>query len=79
MDVVQLANEEGVYYHTLLVTGFDDTGYLVSAHTNDALDRPLSTYTYADARFLHIEGVRMQIPDRYRPDCFRDFIAGRRI
>ena len=78
-DVVQLANEEGVYYHTLLVTGFDDTGYLVSAHTNDALDRPLSTYTYADARFLHIEGVRMQIPDRYRPDCFRDFIAGRRI
>ncbi len=78
-DVVQLANEDGVYYHTLLVTGFDDTGYLVSAHTNDALDRPLSTYTYAAARFLHIEGVRMQIPDRYRSNCFRDFIAGRRI
>jgi len=78
-DVVQLANEAGVYYHTLLVTGFDETGYLVSAHTNDALNRPLSTYTYADARFLHIEGVRMQIPDRYRPNCFLDFIAGRRI
>ena len=78
-DVVQLANAEGVYYHTLLVTGFDESGYLVSAHTNDALDRPLETYTYADARFLHIEGVRMQIPDRYRPNCFPDFIAGRRL
>ncbi len=78
-DAVQLANEEGVYYHTLLITGEDESGYLVSAHTNDALDRPLASYSYADSRILHIEGVRLRIPERYRPNCFRDFIAGRRI
>lgn len=78
-DVIQLANEEGVYYHTVLVTGFDETGYLVSAHSNDALNRPLASYTNASARYLHILGIRMEIPDRYRPDCFRDFIEGRRI
>ena len=78
-DVVQLTNEEGAFYHTLLVTGSDGTGYLVSAHSDDARNRPLSTYRYASARFLHILGVRMQIPDRYRPDCFMDFISGRRL
>lgn len=31
---------------------------LVAAHTDDALDRPLSTYQYDVARFLHIDGVR---------------------
>ena len=61
-DVVQLANMSGIFYHSLLVTGFGNGGeILVSAQSNDALDRPLSTYTYAASRFLHVEGVRAQI------------------
>ena len=31
---------------------------LLAAHSFDALDRPLSAYAYAQARALHIEGVR---------------------
>lgn len=58
-DVVQLQNEEGKFYHTLLITGFTDNDILVSAHTNDALDRPLSSYNYAALRILHILGARL--------------------
>ena len=32
--------------------------FLVAAHTYDALDRPLSSYIYDTARFIHIDGVR---------------------
>lgn len=78
-DVIQLADETGDYYHTLIVTGFDGEEILISAHTNDSLDRALSTYDYATARFLHIEGVRIEVPGRYAPNCFMNLIAGRRI
>ena len=41
-DVVQLANSRGQFYHSLLVTGFGRSGeILISAQSNDALDRPL--------------------------------------
>jgi len=76
-DIIQLGRSQSDYYHTLIVTGFADNDYLVSAHTNDALDRPLSSYTYETARFLRIEGVRVPISDR--PECFEDLINGRAI
>ena len=75
-DVIQLGRTDGTYYHTLIVTGFDENGYLISAHSDDALDRPLSTYNYGTARFLHIEGIRISLSDRYAPDCFENFING---
>lgn len=78
-DVIQLADESGDYYHTLIITGFDGDEILVSAHSNDALDRPLQTYMYASARFLHILGVRIDVPSRFIPNCYRNLIAGRRI
>ncbi len=55
-DIVQLANN-GDYYHSPVITAVHPT-ILVAAHSYDALDRPLDSYTYETARFLHIEGVR---------------------
>lgn len=78
-DVIQLMREDGVFYHSLLVTGFDDNGYLVSSHSNNALNRPLSSYNYAAARYLHIEGIRIAVSDIYAPDCFDALIAGIKI
>ena len=72
-DVVQLADESGDFYHTLLITGFSEGQTLVSAHTNDALDKPLSTYNYTSLRYIHIEGVRMEIGN---DNCFFDLIEG---
>lgn len=72
-DVIQLGNAEGDWYHSLIVTGERNGGYLVSAHSDDSLDRPLSTYRFYRARFLRVGGVRFSIPDKYAPDCGEDF------
>lgn len=57
-DIVQLGKRDGTYYHSPVVTAVTPT-VLVAAHTYDALDRPLSSYDYEIARFLHIAGVRI--------------------
>ncbi|MBQ1230697.1 MAG: amidase domain-containing protein [Clostridia bacterium] len=62
-DVIQYANARGDWYHTVMITGIADGEILVSAQSNDALDRPLSSYSYANARFLHLEGVRIELND----------------
>ena len=56
-DVIQLGDGTGQFYHCLLVLhpGPDPR---VAAHDVDSLDRPLSDYAYAIARYLRIEGVR---------------------
>lgn len=56
-DIVQLGTANGDFYHSPFITATTPT-ILVAAHTFDALDRPLSTYTFDRARFLHIDGVR---------------------
>ena len=58
-DIIQLRNSIGNYYHTLVISGFTDNDILVCAHTDDALDRPLSTYNYASLRVIHIDGARL--------------------
>ncbi len=55
-DIVQLGRN-GMFYHSPFITSVTPT-ILVAAHTFDALDRPLSSYQYETARFLHIDGVR---------------------
>ena len=72
-DVVQLADDTGDFYHTLLITGFSEGKTLVSAHTNDALNKPLSEYNYASLRYIHIEGIRIEVAD---DNCFSDLIEG---
>lgn len=56
-DIVQLGTSGGDYYHSPVITAVSP-GILVAAHTFDALDRPLSSYNYSRARFIHIDGVR---------------------
>lgn len=72
-DVVQLADDTGDFYHSLLVSAVLPQELLLSAHTNDALNRPLSSYEYAAVRFIHIEGVRVAYPDY---GCYRDLVEG---
>ena len=72
-DVIQLANRQGDFYHTLLVSGFSGEMPLVAAHSIDAFDRPLSAYSFATARYLHILGVRVPIT---LPDCYEALLSG---
>ena len=56
-DIVQLGNRYGDYYHSPVITSVFPT-ILVAAHSFDVLDKPLSSYNYYSARFIHITGVR---------------------
>ncbi|MCH5270217.1 MAG: amidase domain-containing protein [Lachnospiraceae bacterium] len=58
-DIVQFGTESGGFYHSPVITAVMPA-ILVAAHTYDALDRPLTSYTYELVRFLHIEGVRIK-------------------
>jgi hypothetical protein len=73
-DVIQLGRTEDGYYHTLLIVGFADNTYLVAAQSDDAYERPLDTYNYDYARFIHIEGVRFDAIDS--GECFLPLLSG---
>lgn len=57
-DVVQLGTSAGDFYHSPVVVGFRRGEILVAAHTYDAFNKPLSSYNFAQARGIHILGVR---------------------
>lgn len=67
-DIIQLQNENDVFYHTLVITKIEDGEIYICANSVDSLDRALSTYTYKSARLIHILGVRYDT--RYIIDCF---------
>lgn len=56
-DIVQLGKNDGSFYHSPVITSVSPV-ILVAAHSFDALNRPLYSYTYDVARFIHIDGVR---------------------
>lgn len=56
-DIVQLGNAYE-YYHSPVIVHVQDGHIFVAAHSYDAYMRPLDSYTYERARFLHIQGVR---------------------
>lgn len=57
-DIVQLGTSNGHFYHSPVIIATTPT-ILVAAHTDDSLNRPLFSYTYDVARFIHIDGVRV--------------------
>ena len=76
-DIIQLGNEDGTYYHSLIITGVQGNTFLVAAHNNDVFNRRLSTYRYDRIRYLHIQGVRLVIADTN--SCFEALYAGTSI
>ena len=57
-DVVQLGKATGDFYHSPVVVGFRRGQILIAAHSYDAYNRPLSSYSYEKVRGIHILGVR---------------------
>ena len=62
-DIIQLSFDGATYQHSPVVvsTGWPVTPdtILVAAHTEDADNRPLSTYSWEKMRCLHITGVTL--------------------
>ncbi len=63
-DIIQLGNNRGEFYHTLILTMIRSVrgvrNYYICAHNNDAFQRNLSTYRYAAIRGIHILGARTE-------------------
>ena len=63
-DIIQLGNESGRFYHSLVLTmiGYSQgqRSYYICAHDNDAYMRNLDTYDFAELRGIHILGVRKE-------------------
>ena len=76
-DVIQLGRDDVGYYHSLLIVGFEDDTYLVAAQSEDAFMRRLDSYTYDYARFIHIDGVRVDMPNI--TDCYDAIYNGEAI
>ena len=60
-DIVQLAGTASRFTHTLVVVSVGIRpslrNILICTHTEDSLDRPVSTYQFQRIRFVHITGV----------------------
>ncbi|MBR6873993.1 MAG: amidase domain-containing protein [Ruminococcus sp.] len=56
-DVIQLGAGD-LYYHSLFVVGVHSGEPYVAAHSFDAFNRPLSSYSFEQARCIHIIGAR---------------------
>lgn len=54
-DFINLRDEKE-FYHTLIIVGFEDDVPLVAAHTFDAYMRRLDSYSFNEAKGLHIVG-----------------------
>ena len=57
-DFVQFGRETGDFYHTPIVVGFRGREPLLAAHTFDAFNRPLTSYSFNRVRCLHVLGAR---------------------
>ena len=75
-DVVQLANSSGDFYHTLIISALEGNEILVCANSDNALDRPLSSYPYASLRIIHIMGCALQLST---DNAFAKLIEGNAI
>lgn len=57
-DIVQLGTGTGDFYHSPVVVENSNGRILVAAHSYDAFNKPLTSYNFAQARGIHILGVR---------------------
>ena len=74
------ARSDGMYpsrtRRRVISSSFEPDDILICAHTNDALNRRLSTYNYASLRFLHIDGIAVEVPQE---DCYEKLLAGKAL
>ena len=59
-DVVQLGTLNGDFYHSPIVTEVYNNNVFVSAHSFDAFNRNLASYSYQTIRCVHILGYRKE-------------------
>ena len=49
---------DGKYFHNVIITKIHGGEIYTSSHTRDSFDKPLSSYRYFKARYIHVLGYR---------------------
>ena len=57
-DVIELGKSSNYFYHSLVVSKILKDRIYVCSNTHDTLNVPLDFYSFHNARYIHIEGVR---------------------
>ena len=57
-DFIQFGNSNAEFYHTAIITAFRANEPLLSAHSSNSYNRPLSSYSYEQLRLIKIEGYK---------------------
>lgn len=61
-DIIQLSFDGEHFGHSLAIVSIQPPGGIydmtIATHSNDAYDRPVSSYNFQKYRVIHIEGVR---------------------
>lgn len=65
-DIIQFSSSSNLpFHHTLLVVQIGNPisydNILITTHTYDSDNRPLSTYQINEIRFIHIKGIRIAL------------------
>lgn len=56
-DIIQIRQNPNEFNHTVIVTKITPHEIYVCSHSNDALDKPLSSYNYLELKGIHIVGI----------------------
>ena len=57
-DVIELGSANGEFFHTLIVSETRNNEIFVASHNRDGFNIPLSVFSYARVRYIHILGAR---------------------
>ena len=58
-DLIQLRQNPTHFNHTLIITEIKGNEIFVCAHSNDALNKALSSYYFVEAKGIKIDGIRV--------------------
>ena len=57
-DIIFLRQNKFRFNHSLIITKIENGQIFVCAHSDDSLDRPLSSYNFIEMQGVHIEGIK---------------------
>lgn len=57
-DIIQLRQNPTHFNHTVIISAIEKGEIYVCAHSNDALNKPLSSYYFVEAKGIKIDGIR---------------------
>ena len=56
-DIIQLRQNKNDFNHSVIISKIENNEIYVCSHSNNAIDKPLSSYFFLELKGLHIVGI----------------------